>query len=92
MSRAVHVASGTGDAQAVPAGGQTLVGFTVTSAAAGAVVYLRDGTTATDPVIASARVGAAGTVHVQVPAVNTSAGIFVDRDGTNAAELIIYLL
>lgn len=89
MSRAIAVASGTGNTQAVPAGSNTVVGLTV-SAGAAATIRLRHGTLVTDPVIAVAQLAGAGTVHIQVPAVNVTDGVFVERSA--AAEAVVYVL
>jgi hypothetical protein len=92
MSRAIHVASAATDAQA-HTGAATLVGVSVVGGAAAATAYLRDGTSAAGPIVAAVRVAANGSSeHVQVPAVDVSTGIFVDRDGTNALELVVYVL
>lgn len=90
MPRAVPVASAATDVQALT-GGATLVAMTVTASVA-TVVYVRDGTSAAAPIVATARLGAAGTVHVPVPATDIGTGLFVDRDGTNAAELVLYVM
>lgn len=93
MARAIHVPSGTGDVQVVPAGGSTVVGFTLTAGTGtGAAVYLRNGTSDADPIVAIARLGGAGTVHVSVPSLDCPDGVFLDRDGANAAEAIVYVL
>lgn len=91
MARAIVVASGTGDVQVVPAGGSTVVGFTVAATAA-ALVFLRNGTTTGDPAVAVVRCPAGATVHVALPAVDCPAGVFLDRDGTNAADVAVYVL
>lgn len=90
MVRAVPVASAATDVQAV-GGACTLVGLAATGAAA-SVVRLRDGTTGSDPIKAIIGVPANGTASERLPAVEFSTGIFVDRDGTNAVELVLYVL
>jgi hypothetical protein len=89
MARAVHVASADTEVAAVGAGSNTVVGFTVAAGAA-TVVRLRHGDDVADPVIAVAQLGGAGSVHVQIPAVNVDQGVFVER--TVAAEVVLYLL
>lgn len=90
MSRAIPVASAATDAQAFT-GAATLMGFAATGATA-SVVRLRDGTTGTDPVRAVIGIPANGTAAAPLPAVEFATGIFVDRDGTNASELVLYVL
>ncbi|MGC9544020.1 hypothetical protein [Streptomyces sp. UG1] len=89
MSRAISVASAATDAQAYT-GAATLMGFVATGSTT-SVVRLRDGTTATDPVKAVIGIPADGTAAAELPAAEFATGIFVDRDGTNASELVLYI-
>jgi hypothetical protein len=91
MSRAIPVASGSADAQAFT-GAATLVGATLLVGATATTVYLRDGTTAAGAIVAALKAPANSTVHVQVPACDVATGLFVDRDGTNSTELVLYVL
>lgn len=89
MSRAVHVASADTEVAVVGAGSNTVVGLTVAAGVA-TTVRLRHGDDVADPVIAVAQLGGAGAVHVQVPAVNVTDGVFLER--TAAAEVVVYFL
>lgn len=89
MARAIAVASGTTDVQGIT-GSATLVGFSVRAAGAATVTF-RNGTTATDPIVGYYDAGAAGSVVTQVPAVDCPNGVFVDRGGASATELVIYV-
>lgn len=88
MPRPIAVASATGNVQALT-GGATVVGVTVAAAAA-AVVRVHDGTSTSDPVVAVAQLGGAGTVHVPVPATTCNTGLYVER--TAAAEAVLYVM
>lgn len=90
MSRAVPVALSGADAQAFTGKG-TLMGYTIRSTGV-QTVQLRDGTVATDPLLAVAEFAAAGTVNAVLPAVDFNTGIFVDRTGAGTTELVLYLL
>jgi hypothetical protein len=90
MARAFAVASAATDVQGVT-GACTLVGFMAAAGAAATVVRLRDGTTASDPVKAVIGLAANGTAAGTLPAVDFTTGVFVDRDGTNSAELVLYI-
>lgn len=90
MSRAFPIASAATDVQGV-SGACTLVGFCAAAGAAATTVRLRDGTTATDPVRAVIGLAANGTAAGLLPSVEFATGIFVDRDGTNSAELVLYI-
>jgi len=92
MARAVPVAAGATDVQALT-GTATVVGFALreTGTAAGGV-QLRDGTSAAGPVIAVGGVATSGSVYIPVPAVDVTTGVFVDRSGTGVTELVLYVL
>lgn len=90
MARAVPVASAATDVQAVT-GSVSLLGFCAAAGSAATVVRLRDGTTASDPVKAVIGLAANGTAAGLLPSVDFATGVFVDRDGTNSAELVLYL-
>lgn len=90
MSRAIHVASGTADS-AQSAG--TLVGLNVRESAASplaAEVIIRNGTAATDPIVYIRELAANEQHTVSLPAVDCSAGIFVDRV-SGSTELVLYV-
>lgn len=94
MSRAIPVASGTADAQAFT-GAATLVGLVaretdaVTPAVASLVI--RDGTAATDPIVAVVKLRASEGQMINLPAVSIADGIFVDRSA-GTSELVLYIL
>lgn len=90
MARAIPVASAAADVQAVT-GGCTLAGFCAAAGAAATVVRLRDGTDSSGAVKAVIGLAANGTAAGTLPAVDFATGIFVDRDGTNSAELVLYI-
>jgi hypothetical protein len=90
MARAIPVASAATDVQAVT-GTVSLVGFCAAAGAAATVVRLRDGTDSSGTVKAVIGLAANGTAAGTLPAVDFTAGVFVDRDGTNSAELVLYL-
>jgi hypothetical protein len=93
MPRAVQVASGTADAQAV-AGSATLVGFSArenAGTAAAATVILRNGTAATDPIVAVIELAADSSQTEKIPAVDCPNGIYVDRVA-GTSELVVYVL
>lgn len=83
--RAVPLATGTGDVQAVPATrGLRYQGHSIRESggvAAVATVILRHGTAATDPIVAVIELAADKheTVHVAGEGVTCPNGIFVDR-------------
>lgn len=92
MPRAVHVATGTADAQAV-GGAATLLGYSVRESAvvaAFATIILRNGTTATAPVVAVVELAADKSESAQLPAVDCSGGLFVDRVA-GETELVLYV-
>jgi len=89
MARAIPVASGTANVQALTGAG-TLTGAVATGASA-STVRLRSGTTVTDPVVAILGIPAGGTVSAVLPAVDFSAGVFVERVGAVASELVLYI-
>ncbi len=93
MARAVALATGTADVQAIT-GACTLVGFAAreTGGAASADLTLRDGTTATDPIKGIIRLVANGSQSATLPAVEFAAGVFVDRSGAGSSELVLYFL
>lgn len=91
MSRAVHVASGTADS-AQSAG--ILVGVNMRESAAiaaAAEVIIRNGTTATAPIVHIRQLAADGQHDALLPAVNCSGGIFVDRV-SGETEIVLYVL
>jgi hypothetical protein len=91
MARAVYVASGTADS-AQSAG--TLVGLYVRESAgtpAAAEVVIRNGTTATDPIVYRRELATNENHVVSLPGVDCSAGIFVDRVA-GETELVLYVL
>jgi len=93
MSRPIAVASAATDVQA-HTGAATLVGLTVRESAgtpAVASLVLRDGTTATDPIVAVVELAANESKAVPLPAVNIATGIFVDREA-GTTELVLYVL
>ncbi|MGV4984519.1 hypothetical protein ACVB8X_13945 [Streptomyces sp. NRAIS4] len=92
MARAIPVATGTADVQAV-SGACTLVGFSAreTGGTASADVTLRDGTDATGAIKAIARLAANGSQVAMVPPVDFVTGIFIDRSGTGSSELVLYI-
>ncbi|WP_116051684.1 hypothetical protein [Amycolatopsis palatopharyngis] len=93
MPRPIHVASAATDDQALT-GAATLVGLTVRESAgtaAVASVVLRDGTAATDPVIAVVELAANESKVITLPAVAITTGVFVDREA-GSSELVLYVL
>lgn len=80
MAALTAIASGVGD---VAASKGTLVGYSIRESAtiaAAAVVVLRHGTLATDPVIASISLAADGIATASLPGIECPNGIFVDRE------------
>lgn len=80
MATLTAIATGTAD---VAASKGTLVGYSIRESAtvpAAAIVVLRHGTLATDPVIASVSLAADGIATASLPAVECPNGIFVDRE------------
>lgn len=92
MARAVPVATGTTDGQAVT-GSCTLVGFSAreTVGTNSADVTLRDGTDAAGAIKAILRLTANGSQAAALPPVDFATGIYVDRSGTGSSELVLYL-
>jgi hypothetical protein len=92
MARAIPLATGTGDVQA-STGACTLVGFSAreTVGSASADVTLRDGTDTSGTVKAILRLAANGSQAAQIPPVDFSTGVFVDRSGTGSSELVLYV-
>jgi hypothetical protein len=90
MSRAFPVASAATDVQGVT-GACTLVGFAAAAGAAATVVRLRDGIDSSGAIKAVIGLAANGTAAGLLPAVDFATGVFVDRDGTNSAELVLYI-
>lgn len=86
----VEVASAATDVQGTSEP-TTLYGFAYDAAAA-TTVYLRDGTTATDTIVAAVTTAGAEAGVVLLPAggVQCYDGVFVDRDGTNAAAVTLF--
>ncbi|MCI3277521.1 hypothetical protein [Streptomyces cylindrosporus] len=93
MARAIPLATGTADAQAVT-GACTLVGFSAreTGGTNSADVTFRDGTDASGAIKAIARLVANGSQAGPLPPVDFATGIFIDRSGTGSSELVLYLL
>lgn len=92
MAKAIAVASGTADAQAVT-GSCTLLGICVrenAGAPAAAGVILRDGTSTAGAVVVPIKLAAGATVAGPLPAVQFDTGIFVDRE-SGTSELVLYV-
>lgn len=92
MARAVPVASGTADVQGYT-GATTLMGVNVSESAvtaAVATVILRNGTLATDPIVAIVELPANGSTVLALPAVDCPGGVFVDRVA-GETTLVLYV-
>lgn len=93
MPRAIAVATGTVDVQGV-SGGATLAGYSVresATVAAAATVILRNGTTATDPIVALIELAANASTAQSLPAIDCPGGVFVDRVA-GETELVLYIV
>lgn len=93
MARAIAVASGTADAQAIT-GSVTLVGVSVQESAgspAAASLVLRDGTQASDPGRVLIKLAASESRVIALPALQFDAGVFVDRVA-GSSELVLYVI
>jgi hypothetical protein len=93
MPRAIHIASGAADAQAV-ADAATLVGFSVresAGSAAVATVIIRNGDSDAAPAVAMIELAADGSQTAKLPAIDCPDGIFVERVA-GSTELAIYVL
>lgn len=93
MARAIHVTSSASDAQAIAAPA-TVVGYSAREAAASAAVatvLIRNGTTASDPIVAMIELAADASQTATLPAVDCPNGVFVDRVA-GTTELVIYVL
>lgn len=86
----VEIASAATDVQGTSEP-TVLYGFAYDAAAA-TTIYLRNGTTATDPIVAAVTTAGAeaGVVTLPTGGVQCRAGVFVDRDGTNAAAITLF--
>ena len=90
MARAIAVAAGTGDVQAVTGSG-TLVGYSVReTAAATATLTLRDGTSAAGAACILISLPASTSQTAISPAIDFSLGLFVDRV-TGTSEIVLYV-
>lgn len=93
MPRAIPVATGTADVQGVT-GKATLAGYSVRESAvtpAVATVILRNGTTATDPIVALIELAANASQTETLPSIDCPGGVFVDRV-VGETELSLYIL
>lgn len=93
MPKAIYVASGTADAQAV-SGASTLAGWSVRESAASAAaasVTLRNGTNSASPAVALIELAADASQAVSVPAVDCPDGVFVDRVA-GTTEVVLYVM
>ena len=92
MPRAIAIATGTADVQGV-SGSATVAGYSVRESAgtaAVATVILRNGTAATDPVVALIELAANQSVTASMPAVDCPNGVFIDRVA-GETELVLYI-
>lgn len=90
MSQAIHVPSGTADS-AHPAG--VLAGINIRESAVvatAAEVIIRNGTTATDPIVYIRQLVGDEQHVVSLPAVACRSGIFVDRVA-GTTEIVLYV-
>lgn len=90
MPRAIHVPSGTADS-AQSAG--TLIGLNIresAATAAAAEIIIRNGTTATDPIVYIRELDLDEQHAVSLPAVDCPAGIYIDRVA-GTTELVLYV-
>jgi len=93
MARAIAVASGAGDVQAVTGSG-TLVGYSVRETAgspAAATLTLRDGTSAAGAPCVFISLAASTSLTAISPALDFSLGLFVDRV-TGTSEIALYII
>jgi hypothetical protein len=92
MARPLVVTSGAINAQAETGAGN-LLGFSVRESAgtpAAASVAFRDGTSATDPLIAVVSLAASSSQSVVLPAVAFSTGIYANRT-VGSTEIVLYI-